>query len=137
MLNLLLESPVISGVEVAIARTDAIGMSITASDLLPNWGKGQHEAAQTASKDTKLKLVQADTNNQPSPSVDKTPSTDSVPAVTEVFTNITADYWAYPLIQALAARNAIIGFPDGSFRPEQPVNRAELGTMLQKAFNPN
>lgn len=31
----------------------------------------------------------------------------------------------------------IAGFPDGTFRPEQPVSRAEFAAMIQKAVNPN
>ncbi|MBV9385249.1 MAG: S-layer homology domain-containing protein [Chroococcidiopsidaceae cyanobacterium CP_BM_ER_R8_30] len=42
--------------------------------------------------------------------------------------------WAGPFIQALAARNIISGYPDGSFRPARVVNRADFAAMLQKAF---
>jgi uncharacterized surface protein with fasciclin (FAS1) repeats len=49
--------------------------------------------------------------------------------------DIPANYWAAPFIQALAQRNIISGFPDGTFRPNQPVSRAEFATMLQRAFN--
>ncbi|MBV8887421.1 MAG: S-layer homology domain-containing protein [Chroococcidiopsidaceae cyanobacterium CP_BM_RX_35] len=42
--------------------------------------------------------------------------------------------WASPFIQALAARNIISGYPDGSFRPARVVNRADFAAMLQKAF---
>lgn len=31
----------------------------------------------------------------------------------------------------------LAGFPDGTFRPDQPVNRAEFAAMIQKAVNPN
>lgn len=51
------------------------------------------------------------------------------------FSDVGADYWAQPFIQALAARNIITGFPNGTFRPEQPVQRAEFAAMIQKAFN--
>lgn len=44
-------------------------------------------------------------------------------------------YWARPFIEGLAARNIITGYPDGQFRPDQPVQRAEFATMIQKAFN--
>lgn len=49
--------------------------------------------------------------------------------------DVSSDFWARPFIQALAERNIIAGFPDGSFRPNQPVNRAEFATLIQKAFN--
>jgi len=53
------------------------------------------------------------------------------------FSDIGADYWAQPFIQALAARNIITGFPNGTFRPEHPVQRAEFAGMIQKAFSQN
>ncbi|NJM69117.1 MAG: beta-Ig-H3/fasciclin [Scytonema sp. RU_4_4] len=53
------------------------------------------------------------------------------------FPDVAADYWAQPFIQALAARNVITGFPDGTYRPNQPVTRAEFAAMIQKAFNQN
>jgi hypothetical protein len=51
------------------------------------------------------------------------------------FSDVGANYWAQPFIQALAVRNIITGFPNGTFRPEQPVQRAEFAAMIQKAFN--
>ncbi|AFY48532.1 secreted/surface protein with fasciclin-like repeats [Nostoc sp. PCC 7524] len=51
------------------------------------------------------------------------------------FSDVSADFWARPFIEALAERNVISGFPDGSFKPSQAVSRAEFATMIQKAFN--
>lgn len=45
--------------------------------------------------------------------------------------------WAESFIQALTARNIIQGFPDGSFRPNQPVTRAQFAAMIRKAFQKN
>lgn len=44
--------------------------------------------------------------------------------------------WAQPYIQALAAQNIIAGFPDGTFRPDEPVTRAQFATIVSKAFAP-
>lgn len=46
----------------------------------------------------------------------------------------TQNHWARPFIEGLAQRNIIRGFPDGTFRPEQGVTRAEFAVMLQTAF---
>ena len=62
------------------------------------------------------------------------PSTSS-PALAANLSDISSDYWASPFIQALAQRNIVSGFPDGTFRPNQPVSRAEFAAMIQKAFN--
>ncbi len=59
------------------------------------------------------------------------------PSAAATFSDVGADYWALVFIQALAQRNAIAGFPDGTFRPNQPVERAEFAAMIQKAFNQN
>ncbi|MFQ4142880.1 fasciclin domain-containing protein [Chlorogloeopsis sp. ULAP02] len=64
----------------------------------------------------------------------QTPEQAPAPAVVN-FPDVQADYWALPFIQGLAARNIIAGFPDGTFRPEQAVTRAEFAAMIQKAFS--
>ena len=37
-------------------------------------------------------------------------------------------------IRALADRSVIAGFPDGTFQPDAPVTRAQLASILQRAF---
>lgn len=51
------------------------------------------------------------------------------------FPDVPSSYWATPFIQELANRGIITGFPDGSFRPEEPVTRAQFAVMVGKAFN--
>jgi S-layer homology domain len=67
--------------------------------------------------------------------------TDDKPVVTtptttppEKFSDVPEDYWAKPAIQSLLTINVVSGFPDGSFRPNEPVTRAELAAQLQKVF---
>lgn len=50
------------------------------------------------------------------------------------FSDISADYWAGEFIQELADRGVISGFPDGSFRPNDPVTRAQFAAMVSQAF---
>ncbi|KST63698.1 fasciclin domain-containing protein [Mastigocoleus testarum] len=54
-----------------------------------------------------------------------------------VFSDVPASFWASPFIRALVQRQIITGFPDGTFKPERPVERAEFAAMLEKAFNQN
>ncbi|HEY9666529.1 MAG TPA: S-layer homology domain-containing protein [Coleofasciculaceae cyanobacterium] len=42
--------------------------------------------------------------------------------------------WARSFIEALAERDIIVGFPDGTFRPNEPVTRAQFAAMIRKAF---
>ncbi|HEY9598581.1 MAG TPA: S-layer homology domain-containing protein, partial [Cyanophyceae cyanobacterium] len=50
------------------------------------------------------------------------------------FTDISQSYWARDFIAELAAREIIQGFPDGKFRPNEPVTRAQFAAMIRKAF---
>lgn len=48
--------------------------------------------------------------------------------------NDVADHWALGSINQLVARGAINGYPDGSFRPDNTITRAEFAAVLVKAF---
>jgi hypothetical protein len=50
------------------------------------------------------------------------------------FKDISANYWAKDFITELADKKIILGYPDGTYRPEEPVTRAELAAMLSLAF---
>ncbi|MBE9006858.1 S-layer homology domain-containing protein [Fortiea sp. LEGE XX443] len=50
------------------------------------------------------------------------------------FTDVSSNYWASQFIQELSQRGVIAGFPDGSFRPEEAVTRAQFAAMVNKAF---
>lgn len=51
------------------------------------------------------------------------------------FRDVSANYWAAPFIYQLAALNIIDGYPDGSYRPDQPVTRAEFAAIIRGAFD--
>jgi hypothetical protein len=44
-------------------------------------------------------------------------------------------HWARPFIQGLLTKNVVNGFPDGTFRPDRAMTRAEFAAILQKAFS--
>lgn len=46
-------------------------------------------------------------------------------------------HWAESFITPLAERDIIRGFPDGTFRPEEPVTRAQFAAIIRKAFSGN
>lgn len=50
------------------------------------------------------------------------------------FSDVSSNYWASGFIQALANRGVLSGFPDGSFRPNEPVTRAQYAAMVRQAF---
>lgn len=47
------------------------------------------------------------------------------------------NHWAKPFIQRLAAKNILVGYPDGTFRPNQAMDRDEFAAVIRKAFNQN
>ncbi len=48
------------------------------------------------------------------------------------FTDVPPDYWARTPIAILAMENIVSGYPDGKFKPEGSITRAELCSMLAK-----
>ncbi|MCL6434680.1 MAG: S-layer homology domain-containing protein [Leptolyngbyaceae cyanobacterium HOT.MB2.61] len=59
---------------------------------------------------------------------------DDIPAIQlTVSLNDIQGHWAQYYIEYLASRYIVRGFPDGRFRPDQPITAAEFNTMLQRA----
>ncbi|NJM22344.1 MAG: S-layer protein [Richelia sp. RM2_1_2] len=50
------------------------------------------------------------------------------------FRDVSADFWANRFINELSSRKIIEGYPDFTYRPQQPVNRAEFASIIGKAF---
>ncbi len=59
-----------------------------------------------------------------------TPATNQVAQASDVAGN-----WAEPFIRVLVDKGIIAGYPDGTFRPDQPITRAEFAALLNKAFD--
>jgi parallel beta-helix repeat protein len=60
---------------------------------------------------------------------------DAPPGAT-AFIDVAPNYWAKSYIEALASKGVIAGFPDGSFKPNEPVTRAQFAAIINKAFSP-
>lgn len=50
------------------------------------------------------------------------------------FPDVDGDYWAAKQINKLNAKGVIVGYPDGSFKPDENVTRAEFASMAIKAL---
>jgi hypothetical protein len=50
------------------------------------------------------------------------------------FSDVSVNHWAKDFIAELAAMEIIEGFPDGSFRPDSQVTRAQFAAMVAQAF---
>lgn len=51
------------------------------------------------------------------------------------FTDVPDNFWARRFIDVLSSRKIIEGFKDYSFRPDQPITRAEFAAIVERAFN--
>ncbi len=51
------------------------------------------------------------------------------------FIDVQSSDWAATYIEALSQRGIVSGFPDGSFRPNELVTRAQYAAMVDKAFS--
>ena len=56
-------------------------------------------------------------------------------AGSKTFTDLQKDHWAYEVIQKAAQAGWISGYPDGSFRPDQPITRAEVVAITNRMLN--
>ena len=57
----------------------------------------------------------------------------AAPAPPRAFTDIDG-HWAEETIERFADAGIILGFPDGTFRPNQRITRAELAAIVTRAF---
>ena len=51
------------------------------------------------------------------------------------FSDVPLDYWAFDWIEAIASAGITSGYPDGTYRPGNPVTRAEMAVFLLKGMN--
>ncbi len=65
-----------------------------------------------------------------------TPPAVTPPAVTPptAFADVKG-HWAEAYIQAMVSRGLLTGFPDGTFKPEAPVTRAQYAALLAKVYD--
>ncbi|WP_373544736.1 S-layer homology domain-containing protein [Chamaesiphon sp.] len=58
-----------------------------------------------------------------------TPAANKVAQASDVAGN-----WAEPFIRVLVDKGIIAGYPDGTFKPDQAITRAEFAALLNKSF---
>lgn len=69
--------------------------------------------------------------SKPAASSAKPVATTSAKGSPIKFSDVPSNYWARPFIEPLTERKIITGFRDGTFRPEEPMTRAEFAAILQ------
>ncbi len=50
------------------------------------------------------------------------------------FSDMSTSHWAYEQIKDLSEQSIVIGYPDGTFKPDENVTRAEFASMAIKAL---
>jgi hypothetical protein len=53
------------------------------------------------------------------------------------FSDVSTSYWGYNAISSLGSKGIVSGYPDGTFKPEASITRAEFATMLVRALGLN
>ncbi|MCY4368250.1 MAG: fibronectin type III domain-containing protein [bacterium] len=51
------------------------------------------------------------------------------------FSDVASDAWYRPYVERLAELEITVGFGDGTFRPDDPVTRAQMAVFLTRAFS--
>ncbi len=54
----------------------------------------------------------------------------------QIFGDVPVDYWGYEAIRFMHARQAVTGYGDGNYLPENPVTKAEVIRMILGIFDP-
>ena len=50
------------------------------------------------------------------------------------YTDMNENHWAYQSIKFLTEVGVVVGYPDGTYKPDIPVTRAEFASMAIKAL---
>ncbi len=82
--------------------------------------------------------------NKPTPTQTATPTQTPTPEATVTksptippprdFADVPANFWAKPFVDKLSSRKIIEGYENNTYRPQQPVTRAEFAAIIDKGF---
>ena len=56
------------------------------------------------------------------------------PAFAQPFADVPTDHWAFDAIAELAAKGLVEGYPDGTFKPERSVTKAEAAAFAVRTL---
>jgi S-layer homology domain len=99
---------------------------------------GSNQGTASTSQNSTTQSTQVTGNTQTNPIINSSQQTQVTRRRTEVkFSDISQNFWAKDYIAELAGRGIITGFPDGKFRPNEPVTRAQFAALVASVFNKN
>lgn len=99
--------------EIAVATSAGIISGKSSTQFNPNGNITRAEMAKVISKAFKLKGVYV-----------------------AGFKDVSPGYWASSFISSLAANNITVGYSDGTFQPNQPIDRAQFSAFLARIMKP-
>ncbi|MCP1144979.1 S-layer homology domain-containing protein [Lysinibacillus endophyticus] len=56
--------------------------------------------------------------------------------ITKSFPDVKSSDWYYDYVQTATSNGIIIGKPDGKFKPNEKITRAQMASMIYRAFEP-
>jgi hypothetical protein len=61
---------------------------------------------------------------------------DGVPTGPETasFWDVSTEHWAYPYIEYVAGAGVVEGYPEGDYRPDLPVDRAQMAVYVARSI---
>lgn len=68
------------------------------------------------------------------PAEPQLPEPTPQPEVAISFSDISQEHWAWTMIQEMAKKSIITGYPDGTFQPNAPIQRQHVALMLTRAL---
>jgi Tol biopolymer transport system component len=55
-------------------------------------------------------------------------------AIAADFTDVPADHWAFPYVEYVVGQGVVGGYDDGSYRPAEPVDRAQMAVFVARSL---
>ena len=80
------------------------------------------------------KTIAQQSNQQVTTQTQTTTTTSSTSATQVSFTDVSSTDWASSFITELARLTIVEGFPDGTFRPNDVLTKAQFAAVISKAF---
>jgi hypothetical protein len=118
-----------AGADIELTVNSGTAQAATANSS-GNWTVSALSALQTNGSIFVTAKVTGDTVSQAATAtVEATLTAPTAP----VFSDVSASYWGYDAISSLASKGIVSGYPDGTFKPDASITRAEFATMLVKA----
>jgi hypothetical protein len=125
--------------KVDLASTNPASVAFT--DVLQHWGKSNIDLF------VKLGLIKGyqDDTFRPNASITRAEFAAMMVRVFNLealgsaknFTDVKEDYWASQNIETLAASGIIMGYADGTFRPNEAISRAEIIAIISRIVDFN